>query len=327
MRVQFQALFAASAITFIAGCSSGPMVAPEKFDSARSLGMHRWNSSIALHFKSKYTCPATGAIEYFSDYKNNVINVFAGKFAGQSPCGMITAVSNPQGLFVDASTHDLYVANTGKRNVVVFHRGQLTPYNTYADPTLPFTYEVALAKDGTVIASNVLGPYGGSLSTWIGGPNGGTFVGTFPMTNVKYGYYVVVNHNDLVYYNDLDLTSGRGALWSLRCPHGACGIQTRIAGVSFNEAGGLAISRTNDLLADDAQPGFAETFELPNPNPKTFPIDSGSLDMAIDTSNRHWFALDSQNSDAAEYLYPSGAFVGRVQCAPGCIASGIAVDH
>jgi hypothetical protein len=333
---------AAIAIT-IAGCSTGPIVG-QTFQNANQssshsrvvnvrrspAGMHRDNTHAAVQPISFYTCPAAISVEYFSDYKNNVINVFAGKFDGQTPCGKITAgVTNPQGLYVQDSTHDLYVANTGRGNVLVFHRGQNIAYDTYHDPTGQFPYDVTVSNDGTIIASNVFqqgGPNTGSLSTWTAGPNGGTFVGNFPMTNDSEGLWVSVDTHGTVYYNDIDRTSGIGALWSLTCPSGACGTQTQVAGVSFSQPGGLGIDRTNDLLANNAQPGTAETFELPNPNPKTFPIDNGSLDLAIDTSNRHWFALDSLNSDAAEYSYPSGALIGRVQCVPGCVASGIAVD-
>ncbi len=335
-----QTLSAAVAISLITGCSFGLPIAQrtsaatesEQFFGQRQsldgrLGMHRWNAGIAQQPTLRYACPATGALEYFSDYKNNVINVFAGNFAGQSPCGIITGLTNPQGLFVERSTHDLYVANTGRGNVLVFHRGRTAPFNTYADPSIPFPYDVTKATDGTVVASNIMGPYGGSLSTWVGGPKGGTFVGNFPMTNVKVGLWVTVKIDGTVYYNDIDRSSGVGALWFLKSPKGVCGTQSQAERVSFNAPGGLAISRSNDLLANEAQPGLGEIFELPYPYPKTFPIAAGSLDLAIDKSNRHWFALDSQNSDAAEYHYPSGVLMGTVQCAPGCVASGLAVDR
>jgi hypothetical protein len=69
---------------------------------------------------------------------------------------------------------------------MVFHRGRLFPYNTYSAPFQPYPYGVTVTNDGTVVASNAFsnfGPQGGSISTWIKGPNGGTFVGTFPMVN------------------------------------------------------------------------------------------------------------------------------------------------
>ncbi|HEY5096257.1 MAG TPA: hypothetical protein VII69_14185 [Candidatus Eremiobacteraceae bacterium] len=337
------AVSVAAAMALLPGCSSGtavPQKPPTLSSHMRSLasfiatsrsplGLHADNLNAGHQLKSFYTCPATISIEYFSDYKNNIINVFAGKFEGQIPCGKITDVTNPQGLYVNASTHDLYVANTGGHNVLVFHRGETVASNSYTDPTNQFPYDVTMARDGTVIASNVFqtgGPEAGSISTWVGGPNGGAFVGNFPMTNDSVGLWITVDKHGTVYYNDIDLTSGIGALWSLTCPSGACGNQTQVAGVSFSAPGGLAIDRTNDLLANDAQPGTADTFELPNPKPKTFPIASGSLDLAIDMLNRHWFALDSQNSNAAEYLYPSGVLVGTVSCGTNCIASGIAVD-
>src|ERR1022692_3180814 len=101
------------------------------------------------HLASFYSCPRHGSIEYVSDINNGAVYVYVGKFAGQSPCGQITSgLYEPLGLFVDSSTHDLYVANTFGENVVVFHRGQSTPYNSYSDPTGQQVFDVRLAKDG-----------------------------------------------------------------------------------------------------------------------------------------------------------------------------------
>jgi DNA-binding beta-propeller fold protein YncE len=104
-----------------------------------------------------------------------VITVYAGNLAGQPPCARITSgVNYPFGLHVDAATHDLYVANSGDSNILVFHRGQTVPYNSYFDHTgnqMPI--DVTLMNDGTLIASNLgqlTGPELGSISTWIADP-------------------------------------------------------------------------------------------------------------------------------------------------------------
>jgi hypothetical protein len=153
------------------------------------------NVSSGRHFTSYDTCPATGTIEYLSDYSNNVVNIYFGKFAGQAPCGQIASLSHPQGMFVKGSTHDLYVANTGANDVVVFHRHAKTPYKTYTDPGVQNPDDVTVARDGTVIAANIFQPMGheqGSISTW---HSDGTFVGNFPMPNSFEGLYVTVQKN------------------------------------------------------------------------------------------------------------------------------------
>jgi len=280
--------------------------------------------------KSFYACPAMGPIKYLSDSSHPYIFVYAGKFAGQTWCGLIMSASlnEPGGLYVKTTTHDLYVANWGFNKILVFHRGQTEPYNVYTDPTLQNPIGVTTANDGTVIASNAYQPNhteNGSISTWIEGPNGGTFVGNFSMTNDSEGYFVTVQKNGKVYYDDVDL-SGSGALWSLSCPAGHCGIQTQVAGVSLKIPRGLASDGAEDLIVIDTEPGRAETFELPNPNPVIFPLAGFPDGVAINELDHHLFVADSFNQVGAEYLYPSGVLVGTVQCGTACVPFGIAVD-
>jgi hypothetical protein len=255
--------------------------------------------------------------------------VYSGKFAGQAPCGQITGQSFPNGLYVDAATHDLYAASEGNGNVVVFHRGQITPYNTYTDPSREFVSDVTVAKDGTVIACNYQNAQYtqiGSISTWIAGPNGGTFVGTYPMTSGGFGWFVTVDKAGTVYFNSSNPTSGKVTLWSLSCPAGVCGAQTQVAGVSFTGPGGLGIDVTGDLVANDSGAEAADTFELPNPSPSTFYLSGYPFGMAINKLDRHWFTANLVSNDAAEYSYPSGKLVGTVPGNPGGRPFGIAVD-
>ena len=322
MRIlQSQALIAASAIAFLAGCSGSAIssVAPQTASLQHTV----------RHFASFYTCPANGPIKYVADFNNNLVDVFAGKFAGQAPCGQITSVlKSPWGIFVEPRTHDLYVANYAAHDIVVFHRGQTSPYNTYTDPTFQDPVDVAVAKDGTVIASNQLRPNFptvGSLSTWIGGPNGGTFVGNFKMSPGSEGLYVTVQRDGTVYFDDLVSTQfNSDALWYVSCPAGACGTQTQVSGVSFSSAGGVASDDSEDVLAISG--GFAETFELPNPNPKSIPLTGLPVGMAINALDHHLFVTDAMNDVADEYSYPDGALIGTVPGNAGGGLFGIAVD-
>jgi hypothetical protein len=274
------------------------------------------------------SCPASGATEYVSDEFNSVIDIYNGKFAGQAPCGQITAtlLIHPNGLYVDRASHDLYVANWGGSNILVFHKGQTVPYNIYADPAVPLPYDVALSGDGTVVASNEEASGGfrkGSISTWVGGPNGGTFVGNYPMTNDDFGLYLTIRPTGTIYFNDIDATSGIGALWSVTCPAGVCGAQTQVSGVSFKDPGGMAFDDTGDLLVNDATASTLDTFELPNPQPSTTAIPCCPIGMAYDTLHQHWLATSI--TYAAEYSYPSFTLIGTVPVTGGALL-GIAVD-
>jgi hypothetical protein len=314
-------LVATVALLSLAGCSGGgsSSIAPKPASLERA----------AHRFASFDSCPASGPIKYVSDFNNNLIQIFVGKFAGQAPCGQLTSkLASPWGLFVLPSSHDLYVANYGAQDIVVFHRGQSAPYNAYTDPGFEDPVDVTVARDGTVIATNQTRPnhpIRGSISTWIGGPNGGTFVGNFPMTSGSEGQYLTVQRNGTVYFDDLVGQTTAGALWFLSCPAGACGAQTQVAGVSFNVPGGLGSDNTEDLLAVNGL-GTAETFELPNPNPKTFALAGAPIAMAINELDHHWFVTDVNDNDAAEYTYPGGKLVGTVPGNANGDLMGIAVD-
>jgi hypothetical protein len=317
-----QALTIAASITILAGCSAGSMSAVTQEPASQD--------GSSLHLSSFESCPATGSIEYVSDARNSVIYIYKGPFAGQAPCGRITSgLRTPYELYVQAATHDLYVANYGGSDVVVFHRGHLRPYNVYKDPTGQHTVDATVASDGTVIAINEFQPHGvedGSLSTWIGGPGGGTFVGNFPLTsNNTEGSSLVVDGSGTVYFDNF-----QGGLWKVLCPAGVCGTQTQVAGVA-NASGGMAFDSSGDLLINNiGSPGAGQIFELPNPNPMTFPLGNAPIGMAISQRNHHWFvAYDNNPStghDAAEYSYPSGTLVGTVPCCTNGFAIGIAFD-
>ncbi|HEY7993171.1 MAG TPA: hypothetical protein VID24_03050 [Candidatus Eremiobacteraceae bacterium] len=311
-----QMLSMAAAIALLAACSGGTAVIAHRPSS----GPYVLNTIRP----SRYACPATGPLKYVSDGRDHAIDVFAGKFAEQAPCAQLalSSLQNPQGLFVQPRTHDLYVANTGAGDVIVFHRGDTTPYNTYSDPSNQAPQDVTVASDGTVIASNVVsaGVERGSISTWIGGPNGGIFVGNFPMPDQAMGGSITVQANGTVYYNDLD-----GTLWSLSCPGGACGPQTQVAGVSFVFSGGLGSDMTDDLLAIDQGASRLDTFELPDPTPSTIPL-THPAGMAINRLDHHLFVTDPADNTVAEYTYPGGALIGTIHFTLGGVGYGIAVD-
>jgi hypothetical protein len=278
-------------------------------------------------------CPSSGPLEYVSDYTYDLVDIYAGNFAGRPPCGQITAgITFPLGVFVKADTHDLYVCNgvIGVYNILVFRRGQITPYNGYTDPSTNLISDVTVADDGTVVASNafkVEHPGPGSISTWIESPTGGTFIGNFPTKNGGAGSGITVTKNGVIYYEALDALRDV-TVWTVSCPKGACGPQAEVAaGTLFsNGFAGIKADAEGDILINDFVALTADTFELPNRIPKTFPLTGSPSGLAIDEHDHHWFIADPINDDAAEYLYPSGALVGTVTDSPRGEMVDIAVD-
>jgi hypothetical protein len=337
-----QLMSAAAALALLAGCSSGSAIAPKpstpqghvqslmsRIPIALSpIALLKVNLGTGRHFKSFDACPASGTIEYLSDYSNNVINIYAGKFAGQAPCGQLGSVSRPQGMFVKGSTHDLYVANTGGNDIVVFHRGQVNPYRTFTDPGVQNPDDVTVAADGTVIAANIFQPMGheqGSISTW---HSDGTFVGNFSMPNSFEGLYVTVQKNGTLYYNDVDFTSGSGLLWTGSCPNGACGAFTS-TGATTAYPGGLRSADHQDLLQiDQNAPGGGALITYESfPTGTSCAIGAGDPDgMDLNRKQRHVFYADALNDVGGEMKYPSCAPIGTVPGNANGLPIGAAVD-
>jgi hypothetical protein len=85
----------------------------------------------------------------------------------------------------------------------------------------------------------------------------------------------------------------------------------------------MAFDSAGDLFAIY---GVANTFELPNPNPSTFPLIGSPWGMAINEQGNHLFVADN-NGYADEYSYPSGVLIGTVPVNPGDgTPAGIAFD-
>ena len=342
--ISLQAFSAAAVIGVLAGCASGTALAPHP----STVQSHSHSTSgripVALsprvllklrlapphHYASFDACPATGTIEYLSDYSNNVVNIYKGKFAGQAPCGQLapSGMSNPQGMFVKASTHNLYVANTGGHDILVFHRGATTPFKTYTDPGTQNPDDITVAKDGTVIAANIFQANfqeAGSISTW---HKDGSFVGNFPMPNSFEGLYVTVQKDGTLYYNDVDLTSGSGLLWTGSCPNGACGAFAS-TGATTSFPGGLRSADGEDVVQIDQNApggGALVTYES-FPTGTSCAIGAGDPDaMDINATQHHVFYADALNDGGGEISYPSCGAIGTVPGNANGLPIGAAVD-
>lgn len=326
----------------IAGCSAGSSNAlapnPALPQDASRISQHH-----VLRTLNHYSCPATGAIVYVSDLNNDVINVYKGDLAGQPPCGQIgsrSSLSGPGELFVQPSSHDLYVANSGFPKVEVFHRGRINPYNSYVDQShQPVQFQgAAVTSDGTLIANNDC-----SLSTWTLGSNGGTFVGFFEKKNCQESYStaIAVDKNDTVYYDGMigGFFNPYPAVFTVSCPRGNCGTQHKVEGLrpvllygpqgmAFDGAGDLLVTVNGNYPIGSTLPdgSTGETFALPNPIPKVFHISGYPEGMAINQGSDRWFVALTYGG-AAEYSYPSGQFIGSVPANANGYMDGVAVDQ
>jgi hypothetical protein len=108
--------------------------------------------SSALHVASfTGTAGARKTLVYVADHANSFVDVF--NRDGLLLYVLTKGVSAPAGLFVDAQ-HNLWVANPGANNVLVFARGSKKPTRTLQDVNQP--NDVAVCGNGTAFVADDL---------------------------------------------------------------------------------------------------------------------------------------------------------------------------
>jgi DNA-binding beta-propeller fold protein YncE len=336
-----KALTLSAAMALLVDCSGSPAISPKPSSPQAGYpdSLHHEtiahgnpsNLSSRLHtdnqFESFNACPATGRIVYVSNYENSAIEIFYGGFHGQHSCGRIShdGLSYPQGIFVKDSTHDLYVANRGNFNILVFHRGATRPYNTLIDPTGQIPVDITVAEDGTVIAAN---RYSDSISTWRDGPGGGMFVGNFPISPGNQALWVAVGKGGTVYFSDFVSNRHRiGRLWRGKCPLGVCG-RFYVTSVRTVFPGGLRPADGGDIAQiDEAADTLTTYHKLPNGASCHLGARETPAGFDFDRKQHHVFYADGKNYIAVEVSYPDCTPIGYVSFDLFTGPYGVAVDQ
>jgi DNA-binding beta-propeller fold protein YncE len=91
------------------------------------------------------------ALVYVSDRTNDLIDVF--DRGGHLRYTITSGLNEPAGLFVDAQ-HNLWVANPGANDVLLFPRGSMQSTRTLNDTNQP--NDVAVRSDGTAFVADSL---------------------------------------------------------------------------------------------------------------------------------------------------------------------------
>lgn len=344
IRTPIRALNAAVAILILAGCTSGSAIAPVS-PTVRShtlramsgrvpsivnpVGMLRLRHVGAPSHKASFdACPASGPIVYVSDFALSTVSIYKVPFAGHAPCGVLTAssgLSQPEGMIV--RHNDLFVANTGGLNVVAFHRGALTPYITYTDPSCSgeFPADVTVSNDNFVFATNELsGTCSGSISIWQ--KQSGALVSNIPNQAGANSYLLTIQKDGTLYYDDNSF-----ALYKGNCAGGACGAFTN-TGASFAFPGGLRSVDDEDVVLDDqSAPGGGALFTYEPPdfsNPEVCTLgESDPVTMDINHQQHHVFIADAGLDEALEFSYPGCKLIGTVAGSTSGEPVGIAKDQ
>ncbi len=278
------------------------------------------------------TCPATGQIEYISDFHDLTVDIFAGDFAGQAPCGVLTGFTQPAGLFVRSG--NLYVSDDLGEEVFAFHRGATTPFTTYRDRHCGGDREldVAVSDDGFLYATSLgqMETCQGSISVW--NRASGKLVGNYPLLNPTYPEYLTIQTNGTLYVVDSPL------LLVSTCKKGQCGtFKEAVAGALVYNGVRSIDNDINLVFAEAYSPGGSLiTYTLPKLNDGPTGVCQFDLNspnsIAFNASEHHVFVTDPVLGIASEQKYPrdgghGGAcgVIGTVETT-GRLPVGIAVD-
>ena len=242
------ACVAASAAT---SACSGPLAGPPGPSLSPSAG--RPPASARLPRMAASGCGKS--VVYVTSYDNSVY-IYNRK--ATTPCGRITGLVNPQGLFVDRH-RDLWVAVAGDcknqfSSVFEFAPGATTPIKTLTDPTGPATDVAVDNKSGTVYVSNFFGYTQGCISgnngvveVYAGGATYPT--GTLSDANMNYAFNDAVDNQGNLYVTYLKLNgptgSGRIDEWT-----GGSGSATDL-GITLEAPGGIQTTKSGALLVCD----------------------------------------------------------------------------
>ena len=161
-----------------------------------------------------------------------------------------------------------------------------------------------------------------SAATWRAN---GTLVGNFTNPFSNYDYFVTVQKNGTVYWDDNALI-----LWTMSCPAGACSTFTNTGATGFNFPGGVRSAAGEDVVLLDQVGNGASTLNtyesFPGGSAQSCVPAPGDDAAAFDLNKlrNHVFYSDATLGLAGEAHYPSCKPIGTVSGLS--LPIGVAVD-
>jgi hypothetical protein len=279
------------------------------------------------------TTGCSNQVVYATSY-NNSVYVYDQTHNGKTPCGQITGVTNPQGLFVDKKAN-VWVAVSGNcksqlSSVLEFAPGGSSPIKTLQDPAGSAT-DVALDnKSGTVYVTNFFDYAEGCASGNNGGvevyANGSTTpTGTLSDPNMTYAFNDAVDSKGNLYVTYLD-QSGTGQIdeWL-----GGAGSPQNL-GITLQAPGGIQTTATGALLVCDQSAACGDFAPGSTTMTNLFATKTpGSFGVALDKHERHAWVINPGLSakQLQEYVYPGpDSRWQQTVTIPGGAYEGVAVS-
>lgn len=128
------AMFAAAAV---AACSSGAVTSLHSSSTeGGAQAAHRPTVPLVRARLDAAGCPR--AVVYIVSSGNSLVEIYDRSQLAAGPCGKVTGLSSPQGLFVDSKGH-MWVADAAAQQIHEFAPGTKSPVRTLSDPNgIPF---------------------------------------------------------------------------------------------------------------------------------------------------------------------------------------------
>ncbi len=248
-------------------------------------------------------------VVYVTSY-NNSVYIYNQKGNGGTPCGQITGLLNPQGIFVD-SKRNLWVAMQGNcrtvfQSVLEFAPGTSTPVKTLSDPNA-FPSGVAVDnKTGTVYVANFFTgsncESGSPADVAVYADGSTTPTSTLTDPNMAYAFSDALDHAGNLYVTYSKGYAGGGILeWT----HGSGSAQD--LSIALQYPAGIQTTKNGALLVCDQAAGCGDFEPGSTTMTKTFATGTpGAYGIALDKHEKNaWVENPSLSSgQLQQYKYP-----------------------
>jgi len=276
------------------------------------------------------------SLVYVTSY-NNSVYLYDQTHNAKKPCGQITGVTNPQGLFVDKH-RNLWVAVGGNcktqfSSVLEFAPGNPKPIKTLTDAAGSASDVAVDNASGTVYVTNFFDYTKGCASGENGAvevyANGSTTpTGTLTDLHMNYAFNDAVDDRGNLYVTYLELNgpTGKGRIdeWL-----GGSGSPTDL-GITLQAPGGIVTTSSGALLVCDQSVACGEFAPGSTTMTNLFATQNpGAYGVALDKSEKHAWAEDpaATAGQLQRYAYPGpDAHALQTITVPGGGYAGVAVS-
>lgn len=268
----------------------------------------------------------SGNLLYASQFYSNDVQIYDQVGSNQSPIATITnGVVNPQGMWTTPNG-DVWVANTGANNILVFKKGQLNAYKTLNDSG-QYPVDIVVGVDGTAYATNIFDTAGGPGSVSVYAPGSTNPTNTLVVPNNAKVLFDGMSHNNHLYVNYIDATTGAGAMVKYKNGTG----HAHPTNITFAFPGGIEFPLNNDLTANDQLGPWTGIWELPTATTSfqwATPNAGDPLGLALRHDEKHVYVSDALNGSVYEFTYEAGSLVNTISNGLGSSSPpfGLATD-